>query len=162
MFVPDNCRETFLDGVTDVYFHDVEHSSIPVPPFVAQIMQINNCSFSEPALHIAMSEGENSVLASSITAKETPSQGGNGTVYTFEVSVNVLTGGNLVREASKLMKGKDYYIVLRRRDESLWLCYTLAHTFRLTTSSTATNSSESRTVTATCKAMSDFIPIQLE
>lgn len=96
MFIPDNCRETFLDGVTDVYFHDVEHSSIPVPPFVAQIMQINNCNFSEPALHIAMSEEEHTVLASSITAKETPSQGGNGTVYTFEVSVNVVTGGKNV------------------------------------------------------------------
>ena len=62
MFVPDNCRETFLDGVTDVYFHDVEHSSIPVPPFVAQIMQINNCNFSEPALHIAMSHAEDLVV----------------------------------------------------------------------------------------------------
>lgn len=162
MFIQDNCRETFLDGVTDVYFHDVEHSSIPVPTFVAQIMQINNCNFSEPALHIAMSEGEHTVLASSITAKETPSQGGNGTVYTFEVSVNVVTGGKNVREAFKQMKGKDYYIVLRRRDESFWLCYTLAHTFLLSTSSTVTDSSYPRTVTATCKAMSDFIPIQLE
>lgn len=45
MVLPDNCKEFFLAGITDVYIYPTKSSSIPVPFSVAQILNINNCVF---------------------------------------------------------------------------------------------------------------------
>lgn len=59
------------------------------------------------------------------------------------------------------MHGNDYYIVLRKQDDGLYLCYTLPSTFAITDSKTTQNDVETCSVTATCKAMSEYIPISI-
>ena len=161
MKLPDSCRELFLDGVTDAYFYGVRDSSVPIPFSIPMLLNINGCHFAGEALHIALSEGENYVISDSITAKETSSEGGNGTVFKFEITANISDGKANIPEIIKNMHGKDYYIVLRKQDDSLYLCYTLPGTFGITTSATAQIDGETVSVTATCQAMSEFIPIRL-
>ena len=55
MNLPDNCREIFLDGVTDIYLHPVKGSELPVPFFVAHILVIADYKFGDPVLHVATS-----------------------------------------------------------------------------------------------------------
>ena len=161
MKLPDSCRELFLDGVTDAYFYGVRDSSVPIPFSIPMLLNINGCHFAGEALHIALSEGENYVISDSITAKETSSEGGNGTVFKFEITANISDGKANIPEIIKNMHGKDYYIVLRKQDVSLYLCYTLPGTFGITSSATAQIDGETVSVTATCQAMSEFIPISL-
>lgn len=161
MKLPDSCRELFLDGVTDAYFYGVRDSSVPIPFSIPMLLNINGCHFAGEALHIALSEGENYVISDSITAKETSSEGGNGTVFKFEITANISDGKANIPEIIKNMHGKDYYIVLRKQDDSLYLCYTLPGTFGITSSATAQIDGETVSVTATCQAMSEFIPIRL-
>ena len=157
----DSCRELFLDGVTDAYFYGVRDSSVPIPFSIPMLLNINGCHFAGEALHIATSEGDNYVISDSITAKETSSEGGNGIVFKFEITANISDGKANIPEIIKNMHGKDYYIVLRKQDDSLYLCYTLPGTFGITSSATAQIDGETVSVTATCQAMSEFIPIRL-
>lgn len=161
MKLPDSCRELFLDGVTDAYFYGVRDSSVPIPFSIPMLLNINGCHFAGEGLHIATSEGDNYVISDSITAKETSSEGGNGTVFKFEITANISDGKANIPEIIKNMHGKDYYIVLRKQDDSLYLCYTLPGTFGITSSATAQIDGETVSVTATCQAMSEFIPISL-
>lgn len=161
MNLPDSCRELFLDGVTDAYFYAVRESSVPIPFSIPMLLQINGCHFAGEALHIATSEGDNYVISDSLTAKETSSEGGNGTVFKFEITANISDGKANMPEIIKNMHGKDYYIVLRKQDDSLYLCHTLPGTFSITDSVTAQNDAETRSITATCQAMSEFIPITI-
>jgi len=162
MNLPESCRELFLDGVTDAYLYAVQDSTLPIPFSVQRVVQMNGCKFAGEGLHLALSEGSgNYVVAESITAKQTSQEAGNGTVFTFEISATINAGSENIPEIGKNMRGKDYYIVLRKQDDSLYLCYTLPNTFALATSVTNQSNAESRTVTATCKAMSEFIPITI-
>lgn len=161
MELTDSCRELFLDGVTDAYFYDIRESSVPIPFSLPMLLQINGCHFAGEALHIATSEGDNYVISDSLTAKETSSEGGNGTVFKFEITANISEGKANIPEIVKNMHGKDYYIVLRKQDDSLYLCHTLPGTFSITDSVTAQNDAETRSITATCQAMSEFIPITI-
>lgn len=161
MKLPDSCRELFLDGVTDAYFYAVFESSVPIPFSIPMILQINGCKFAGEALHIATSEGDNYVISDSITAKQTSSEGGNGTVFKFEITANISDGKANISEIIKNMHGKDYYIVLRKQDDTIYLCHTLPGTFSITDSVTAQNDAEIRSITATCQAMSEFIPITI-
>ena len=161
MKLPDSCRELFLDGVTDAYFYAVFESSVPIPFSIPMILQILGCPFAGEALHVALSEGNNYVISDGITAKQTSSEGGNGTVFKFEITANISDGKANIPEIIKKMHGKDYYIVLRKQDDSLYLCHTLPGTFSITDSVTAQNDAETRSITATCQAMSEFIPITI-
>lgn len=161
MKLPDSCRELFLDGVTDAYFYAVFESSVPIPFSIPMILQIPGCHFAGEALHIALSEGDNYVISDGITAKQTSSEGGNGTVFKFEITANISDGKANIPEIIKKMHRKDYYIVLRKKDDSLFLCHTLPGTFSITDSVTAQNDAETRSITATCQAMSEFIPITI-
>lgn len=161
MILPENCRELFLDGITDAYFYAVQDSTIPIPFSIQRVLQINGCKFAGECLHLAISDGDNYVVAESITAKQTSSEAGNGTVFTFEISATISAGKENVPEMAKDMHGKDYYIVLRKQDDSLFLCYTVPGTFSFVTSVASQSNTESRTITATCKAMSEFIPITI-
>lgn len=159
MNIPNSCREIFLDGITDVYFYPVKNTTLSVPFFVQQILQMNECQFADVALHVTTTDMEGQVVADAVTVKVTPAVGGNGTVYTFEVSATVTMGGDHVREAYKNMQGNDHYIVLRKQDGTYHLCYTLPNTFSLLPSLTNQSYTETYTITATTKAMSDLIPI---
>lgn len=161
MKLPDSCRELFLEGVTDAYFYGVRDSSVPIPFNIPMLVQINGCHFAGEALHIATSEGNNYIISDSITAKETSSEGGNGTVFKFEITANISDGKANIPEIIKNMHGKDYYIVLRKQDDSLYLCHTIPGTFSITPSVTVQNDAETRSITATCQAMSEFIPITI-
>lgn len=161
MKLPDSCRELFLDGVTDAYFYTVFESSVPIPFSIPMILQINGCKFAGEALHVATSEGNNYVISDGITAKQTSSEGGNGTVFKFEITANISDGKANIPEIIKKMHRKDYYIVLRKQDDTIYLCHTLPGTFSITDSVTAQNDAETRSITATCQAMSEFIPITI-
>lgn len=161
MNLPDNCRELFLDGITDAYFYAARDSSLPIPFSVQRVLQINGCKFSGETLHLALSEGDNYVVTDGITVKQTSQEGGNGTAFSFEITANIEAGKENIPEIIKNMHGKDYYIVLRKQDDSLYLCYTLPNTFAIADSVTNQNNAETRSITATCKAMSEFIPITI-
>lgn len=161
MKLPDSCRELFLDGVTDAYFYAVRESSVPIPFSIPMILQITGCHFAGEALHVALSEGDNYIISDSITAKQTSSEGGNGTVFKFEITANISDGKANIPEIIKKMHGKDYYIVLRKQDDTIYLCHTLPGTFSITDSVTDQNDAETRSITATCQAMSEFIPITI-
>ena len=161
MKLPESCRELFLDGVTDAYFYAVRESSVPIPFSIPMILQILGCHFAGEALHVALSEGDNYIISDSITAKQTSSEGGNGTVFKFEITANISDGKENIPEIIKNMHGKDYYIVLRKQDDTIYLCHTLPGTFSITDSVTAQNDAETRSITATCQAMSEFIPITI-
>lgn len=161
MKLPDSCRELFLEGVTDAYFYAVRDSSVPIPFSIPLILQINGCKFAGEALHIATSEGDNYVVADAITAKQTSQEGGNGTAFSFEITANIEAGKENIPEIIKNMHRNDYYIVLRKQDDSLYLCHTLPGTFGITDSVTSQNDAETRSITAICQAMSEFIPITI-
>lgn len=161
MELPNKCKEFFLDGITDVMFYPKEECVIPVPFNMAQVLYINNCSLpAEPVLRLATS-GENYVIVESLKVKVTLAKQGNGTLYTYDISANVANGGENVREAYRNMRDKEYYVVLRKMDGSLQLCYTLPHTFGIGDTTDNSQTELARTFTATTQALSEPIPITL-
>lgn len=161
MQLPEKCKELFLEGITDVMFYPKEECVIPVPFSMAQVLYINNCKLpTEPTLCLAMS-GENFVIAESLSVKVTMAKQGNGTIYTYNISANIAHGGENVREAYRNMRDKTYYVVLRKLDGSLQLCYTLPGSFAIGSEITCSDSSQDRTFTASLKSLSEPIPITL-
>ncbi len=161
MELPNKCKELFLDGITDVMFYPREDCVIPVPFSMAQVLYINNCSLpAEPVLRLATS-GENYVIVENLKVKMTLAKQGNGTIYTYDISANVVNGGENVREAYRNMRDKEYYVVLRKMDGSLQLCYTLPHTFGIGGTTDNSQTELARTFTATTQALSEPIPITL-
>lgn len=159
MNLPDNCREIFLDGVTDIYLHPVKSSTLPVPFCVAHILELANCKFGDPVLHVATS-GEDYVVADSITAKFTMSKSGNGNIYSFDITANIISGYNNVCEANKSIQGCEFYVVLRKADGTDVLCYTLPGTFTFNSPVSKTISSVQRTVQIGLKSLLEFIPLK--
>ena len=161
MELPNKCKELFLEGITDVMFYKKEECTIPVPFSMAQVLYINNCKLpAEPTLRLATS-GENYVIVENLTVKMTLAKQGNGTIYTYNMSANVVNGGENVVEAYRNMRDKDYLVVLRKTDGSLQLCYTLPNTFGIGGSADNSQAELARTFTATTQAMSEPIPITL-
>jgi hypothetical protein len=161
MELSNKCKELFLDGITDVMFYPREECVIPIPFSMAQVLYINNCIFpAEPTLRLATS-GENYVIVENLKVKMTFAKQGNGTIYTYNISANVANGGENVAEAYRNMRDKEYYVVLRKMDGSLQLCYTLPHTFDIGSTTDHSQTELARTVTATTQALSEPIPITL-
>lgn len=158
MNLPDNCREIFLDGVTDIYLHPVKSSVLPVPFCVAHILELKNCKFGDPVLHVATS-GEDYIMADSITAKLTMAKNGNGNIYSFDISANITNGYNNVCEANKSIQGNEFFVVLKKADGTDVLCYTLPGTFTFNSPATKTISGVQRTVQIGLKSLSEFIPL---
>lgn len=161
MDIPQECREFFLDGITDVFLYPVGSSTISIPFSVAQILKINDCDFKDPLIHITTYE-ENNVIADSITAKTTLSQSGNGTIYTIEINVNLIDGKEQVANICKSLDKNDFYVVLRKVDGAFLLAYTLPNTFLFQSTVSLSQTDETRTITITTKSMSDLIPITLK
>lgn len=159
MNLPDNCREIFLDGATDIYLHPVKGSVLPVPFCVAHILELKNCKFGDPVLHVATS-GEDYVMADSITAKFTMDKTGNGNIYSFDISANITNGYNNVCEANKSIQGNEFYVVLKKADGTDVLCYTLPGTFTFNSPASKTTSGIQRTVQIGLKSLSEFIPLK--
>ena len=162
MELPNKCTELFLEGITDVMFYQKEECVIPVPFMVAQVLYINNCSLpAEPTLRLATS-GDNYVIVENLTVKMTLAKQGNGTIYTYNISANVANGGENVAEVYRIMRDKEYLVLLRKMDGSLHLCYTLPHTFSMGSSTDNSQAELARTFTATTQALSEPIPITLK
>ena len=159
MNLPDNCREIFLDGVTDIYLHPVKCSVLPVPFCVKHILVLANCKFGDPVLHVATS-GEDYVMADSITTKLTMEKNGNGNIYSFDISANITNGYNNVCEANKSIQGNEFYVVLKKYDGTDVLCYTLPGTFAFNSPASKTTSGVQRTVQIGLKSLSEFIPLK--
>ena len=161
MELPNKCKELFLEGITDVMFYPREECIIPVPFNMAQVLYINNCKLpAEPTLRLATS-GENYVIVENLTVKMTLAKQGNGTICTYNMSANVVNGGENVVEAYRNMRDKDYLVVLRKTDGSLQLCYTLPNTFGIGNSTDNSQTGLSRAFTATTQALSEPIPITI-
>lgn len=161
MQLSDKCKELFLEGITDVMFYPREECVIPVPFSMARVLYINNCSLpAEPTLRLATS-GENYVIVENLKVKVTLAKQGNGTIYTYDISAKVVNGGENMREAYRNMRDKEYYVVLRKMDVSLQLCYTLPHTFGIGGTMDNSQTELARTFTATTQALSETIPITL-
>ena len=161
MDLPNKCKELFLEGITDVMFYPREECVIPVPFNMAQVLYINNCKLpAEPTLRLATS-GENYVIVENLTVKMTLAKQGNGTICTYNMSANVVNGGENVVEAYRNMRDKDYLVVLRKTDGSLQLCYTLPNTFGIGNSTDNSQTGLSRAFTATTQALSEPIPITI-
>lgn len=161
MELPNKCKELFLEGITDVMFYSKEECYIPVPFSMAQVLYINNCKLpAEPTLRLATS-GDNYVIVENLTVKMTLAKQGNGTIYTYNISANVVNGGENVVEAYRNMRDKDYLVVLRKTDGSLQLCYTLPNTFGIGNSTDNSQTGLSRAFTATTQALSEPIPITI-
>lgn len=160
MVLPDNCKEIFLEGITDVYIYSTKSSSIPVPFSVAQILNINNCSFTDALLHIATQDGA-PVVAETLTAKSTVSKVGYGSLFSLEISATVTDGKENVRETQRkiAIEEDDCYIVIRREGGQMYLCYTLPNTFSINATTNISQTEEQMTLTTSCKSLSDFIPI---
>ncbi len=160
MVLPDNCKEVFLEGITDVYIYSTKSSSIPVPFSVAQVLNINNCVFYDALLHIA-TQGGTPVVAETLTAKSTTSKTGYGTMFSLEISATITDGKENVRETQRkiAIEENDCYIVLRREDGQMYLCYTLPNTFSINATTNISQTEEQMSLTTSCKSLSDFIPI---
>ena len=71
-------------------------------------------------------------------------------------------GGENVVEAYRIMRDKEYLVVLRKTDGSLHLCYTLPNTFGMSSNTDNSQAELARTFTATTQALSEPIPITLK
>lgn len=161
MISSNNCKEKFLEDVTDVFFYSKDAAQLPIPQSVSRTLEMGSCKFGDAALHIALSEAEGEIMASAITVKRTEAKAGNGTIFTFEVSATLDDGSKKMPEICKNMEDGDYYMVFKQADGTLYLGYTLDNTFSITIQDTKQASNSSYAVTATAKAMSDSIPISL-
>jgi len=157
---PDNCREYFLDGITDAYFYPTKGAVLPIPSFVKPILSMNDCEMGTANLHIATTEGDNNyVVAEAMTVKVTSSVAGNGMPYTFEINATISIGKENIYEIVSKMGQQEHYIVLKNQDGTYYLLYTLSNTFRILASSTNQSNTETYTLTASITAMNDKIPI---
>lgn len=163
MILPENCKEIFLEGITDAYIYSSVNAVLPVPFAVAQILSMNNCKFGDALLHIATA-GETYVVADTLSAKSTPARNGNGTVFSLEISATITEGKENVRETQRkiAIDGDDYYVVLKREDGTFYLCYSLPSTFAFNANTSTTQTSEQVSLTISMKSMSDFIPITIQ
>ena len=124
MDLPISCRDIFLEGVTDVYFHYVAGAQLPIPPWVAKIQKMDGCRFTPSAFHISISD-EGHAVADSISAKTTVSENGNGSLYAIEINANIMAGEENVREFARKRRYEVFYPVLKKADGSLLLAYAL-------------------------------------
>ena len=131
-----------------------------MPFSVAQVLNINNCSFTDALLHIATQDGS-PVVAETLTAKSTISKIGSQTMFSLEISATITDGKENVRETQRkiAIEEEDCYIVIRREDGQLYLCYTLPNTFSFNATTNVSQTEEQMSLTTSCKSLSDFIPI---
>lgn len=160
MVLPLSCREIFLDGVTDVYFHYVAGAQLPIPPGVAKIQKMDGCRFPPAAFHISISD-EGNAIASSISAKTTMSENGNGSLYAIEINANIMAGDENAREFARKRRYEEFYPVLQKADGSLLLAYALPGSFLYQVGLAYSKTECQTTIQSTLKSMSDFIPITL-
>ncbi len=156
------CSESFLDGITDIYLCPIDSLGANIPYSVAQTLGMSSsASLAEKSVfHISTLNGD-CVTAESITAKTSISEGGNGRIYTAEVTASVLSSADELRSVSKSLGRNDYHTVLRTAADTLLLGYSLPGTFSFQSTASITQTEETRSITISLKSMSDFIPFTI-
>ena len=158
MNLPDSCKELFLDGVTDIYLYQTNNLSFAIPFSVPQILSLTVDKMPSPNVHLSLAD-ENAIIATSLSAKVSPDLNGNGIIYSYEISAVIASGIETISEIHKDIKQNDCYVVLRRDDGTLRLCYTLPNTFLFKPTESVSSSDNSTSLSVTLKAMSDFIEL---
>lgn len=163
MITTDKCKEFYLDGVTDAYVYPAEKCVVPVPFNVAQILSLNNCRFDGLLLRIDTA-GNSDATAEKLTAKSSSAKIGNNTVFSFEISATGIEEVENLYEIQKKISldNKNCYVVLKKKNGNLFLCYSLPGTFSFRLNTELAQDSEKGTLTITTSALSNFIPIKNE
>lgn len=157
-----NCSEYFLDGITDVYLQPTDSFGNEVPFSVPLLLSAqSSASLVDSLLHISTSNNDSSILADSITAKTSVTDNGNGSYYTIEITASVTGKADDLRSASKKIGKNDCHVVLRTADGGNLLGYTLPNTFSFQSTTSITQTEETRTVSISLKSMSDLIPLTI-
>ena len=129
MVEAEKCIETFLDGVSDLYLYAPKETVLPIPFSVGLLTEMSKCQLPQtPVLHVSVIERED-IVASSFTAKSSSSKATLGLLYTYDISVNVEKGYKKVPDIVKNVAHADFYVVLRRYDGLLLLCYAMPGAF---------------------------------
>ena len=129
MVEAEKCIETFLDGVSDLYLYAPKETVLPIPFSVWLLTEMSKCQLPQtPVLHVSVIERED-IVASSFTAKSSSSKATLGLLYTYDISVNVEKGYKKVPDIVKNVAHADFYVVLRRYDGLLLLCYAMPGAF---------------------------------
>lgn len=161
MNLADNCRETFLEGVSDLYLYPCSASRLPIPFSVPQIQSMIDCQFAEPALHVSLNN-EEYVLADKMTVKVTSNIMSLGTVYSTKITADITYGKDNVREIAPKLQAEDHYAVLRKVDGTFVLGYTLPGTFSFLSSDDMDGNSHTYNINISLQSMSDFIPVTIK
>lgn len=160
MFLPEKCREVYLDGIMEVRFFPVENSQIPVPYSIPQLLEIKNCKFSNPVLYLSTYD-ESRVLSEGLVVKTTIARNGNSNIYTIEISANITIGKDKMREIHKIMIGNDFYPVFITQTGETLLGYTMPHTFDLDMPISQSDVDKQRNLNIRIQSLSEPIPITL-
>lgn len=157
-----NCKELFLEDIIEISLHPVAGCQFPIPAALPGIMSMANCVLSAPTLQLGEGENMLSAVQGSMSAKCTGVQQGNGVVYNINITAQVEDNVDEIRRIyNNLCQDGDYFIVLRKADDTLHLCYTLTNTFDFQSPVTIQGTA-SRQLSIALKAMSEFIPITLK
>lgn len=161
MVEAEKCIETFLDGVSDLYLYAPQETVLPIPFSVGLLTEMSKCQLPQtPVLHVSVIESED-IVASSFTAKSSNSRAKLGFLYSFDISVNVEKGYKKVPEIVKNVVHGDFFVVLRRYNGSLLLCYTMPGTFASSSVSSLSQSATEATISIKLQSLSDFIKMDL-
>lgn len=157
-----NCSEYFLDGITDVYLQSTDSFGNEVPFSVPQLLSArSSASLADSLFRISTSDNASSVYADSITAKTSVTDSGNGSYYTIEITASVTGNADELRSVGKKIGKNDYHVVLRTADGGNLLGYTLPNTFSFQSTTSITQTEETRTVSLSLKSMSDLVPLTI-
>lgn len=163
MNLSNNCKETFLEGITDAYIYPAKGCILPRPFSVGQILSMDGCRLSKELLHIA-TIGDDHVVAETLSAKSSPSKVGFGTSFALEISASFTYGKEKLREIQRkiVVDDDNYYVLLQRENGKQFFCYTLPDTFIFNVATSSTQNGEQCTLTILMSSMSDFIPITID
>ena len=157
----DNCKEIFLEEIVGIDVHPVKDCTFPIPCNIPNITSMSGCILSEATLRLGHEDGMVPAVEGSMTAKCTPARQAPGVVSTIEVSANVEEDTDIIRDLYNKVCLSDHYVVLHLRDGGLRLCYTLPNTWSFQ-SPVQIQGGQTRSVSISLKAMSEFIPITLK
>ena len=97
----------------------------------------------------------------SFTAKSSSSKATLGLLYTYDISVNVEKGYKKVPDIVKNVAHADFYVVLRRYDGLLLLCYAMPGMLSSNSVSSLSQSATEATISIKLQSLSDLIKMDL-
>lgn len=155
------CREYFLDGVTDVSVYEEELCVFPYPNNVTGITYMPDCELPAPAFSVSTRDGV-AAMADSISVKASMAESGRLLIYTYEISVTITEDKEYLQKTVDRLAGNDNCcVVLHKEDGSDHLCYSLPGTFAFSYSVSGSSTGESRVATISLKSLSELLPMTI-